>query len=87
MTKDQFNDKVNHLFISKREFNRLLKKLIKKGAITERDIENMPDNYLPVYPIVAAIYESATLWYVNGSSYKETRSRARKKCNEYKSYL
>ena len=64
-----------------------LQKLFDKGVITDADIEKMEDNFLPTYPIAAAIYEKETQWYITGSSYESTRRKARRMCNLYKSVL
>lgn len=87
MTKEQFMQRIEHLFIEKEEFMKDLQKLLDRGAITDADIEKMENNFLPVYPIAAAIYEKATDWYLTGSSYESTRRKARKMCNFYKGEL
>lgn len=80
-------EKMEHLFISKEDYMKDLQKLFDKGVLTDKIIAKMEDNYLPVYPIAAAIYEEETAWYITGSSYDSTRRKARRDCNYYKSML
>lgn len=80
-------EKMEHLFISKEDYMKDLQKLFDKGLLTDEKIAQMEDNYLPIYPIAAAIYEKETAWYITGSSYDSTRRKARRDCNYYKSML
>ena len=78
---------MEHLFISKEDYMNDLQKLFDKGLLTDEKIAQMEDNYLPIYPIAAAIYEKETAWYITGSSHDSTRRKARRDCNYYKSIL
>lgn len=79
--------KMEQCFIEKEEFMRDLNKLFQYGAITDADIEKMEDNFLPIYPIAAAIYENESGWYLTGSCDESVRRKARRMCNYYKSVL
>jgi hypothetical protein len=87
MTKEQLIKRVEQLFIEKEEFMQDLQKLMENGAITDKDIEEMEDSFLPIYPIAAAIYERRTGWYLTGSCDDRIRRKTRRMCNFYKGSL
>ncbi len=87
MTKEHFMERIEHCFIQKDEYMRNIQKLFDKGVITDKDIEEMDDNFIPIYPIAAAIYKSETEWYLTGSCDDSVTASAKRKCNYYKSML
>ena len=86
MDKKDFIKMVESQFITKEEYMKDFQKLLDNGIITDSDIEKMPSNFLPIYPIAAAIYERETAWFINGGS-PETARAARRKTNYYKRFL
>lgn len=74
-------------FVDKETFMRDLEKLFDKGVLDENKISKMEDNFLPIYPIAAAIYERETQWFITGSSDDKIRRKARRDCNFYKSFI
>lgn len=87
MDKKGFYKKIHDCIMSEQEVLYDLQKLIDKGAISDEEIEKMPDNYLPIYAIMAAIYEKQVGWFTTGSTDPETNRATRRKCNFYKGLL
>lgn len=87
MDKKRFYDKIHDCIISEQEVLNDLQKLVDKGALSDEEIEKMPDNYLPIYAIMAAIYEKHVDWFTSGSTEPKTNRATRRKCNFYKGLL
>ena len=78
MTKKEFKKMAMRLFIEKKKYEELLNKAMESGVI---DFDNLPDNYLAVYPVAAAIYRETTRWYLEGSSNPRTKSQQKRESN------
>jgi hypothetical protein len=81
MTKKEFKKRAMHLFIEKKKYEELLNKAMESGII---DFEHLPDNYLAVYPVAAAIYKETTRWFLEGcNDPKVRRQQKRESSNIY----
>lgn len=78
MTKEEFREKAMSLFIEKEEYEKLLNKAMESGVI---DFNNLPDNFLAVYPVAAAIYREKTRWYLEGSNDTKVKRQQKKEAN------
>lgn len=63
------------------DFEENLDRILNSGLV---DFEKSAPNYLPAYPIVAAILERCVDSCLFGSSYDETRRKAKRLKNRYK---
>lgn len=87
MDKKRFYNMIHDCIISEQEVLNDLQKLVDKGALSDEEIEKMPDNYLPIYAIMAAIYEKDVSQFTSGSTDPKTNRATRRKCNFYKGLL
>ncbi len=87
MDKKRFYNMIHDCIISEQEVLNDLQKLVDKGALSDEEIEKMPDNYLPIYAIMAAIYEKNVSQFTSGSANPKTNRATRRKCNFYKGLL
>lgn len=79
MTREEFLDKMDRLFITKEQYMADLQKLLDAGAINYEKME--PGSFLGPYPVARAIYQEETLWYITGSAYENTRRAASREAN------
>lgn len=84
MTKERFLQLAEDCFISKEDYMKSVNRLLESGAV---DLENLPDDYRAVYPVVTAIYERETQWFINGSSDDKWKRKARRDANNYKWFI
>ena len=87
MDKKSFYNRIHDCIISEQDVLNDLQKLVDKGALSDEEIEKMPDNYLPIYAVMAAIYEKHVGWFTSGSTEPKTNRATRRKCNFYKGLL
>lgn len=87
MDKKSFYNRIHDRIISEQDVLNDLQKLVDKGAISDEEIEKMPDNYLPIFAILGAIYGKHVDWFTSGSTEPKTNRATRRKCNFYKGLL
>lgn len=75
MDREEFKKRAMRLFVERKEYEELLDKAMNSGVI---DFENLPENYLAVYPVAAAIYKETTEWYLDGSHDRATVKQQRR---------
>lgn len=81
MTREQFIEKCERLFVEKGKFLEMVNKALDSGAV---NYENAEDNYAEVYPVVTAVYERLIGWYITGYS---NPAPARRKANNIKKFI
>lgn len=87
ITYEDYSQDLDDIYPTEESAKRHAQKLIDKGALSDEEIEKMPDNYLPIYAIMAAIYEKHVGWFTSGSVEPKTNRATRRKCNFYKGLL
>lgn len=85
MTKERFLELCEVCFLSKEDYLKDINKLLNSGCI---GLDSFTDaTFLDIYPVVAAVYERHTKWFIEGSLNKEWKRKARKTANNYKCYI
>ena len=84
ITKEDFIDRAMECCPTEKKWREYIDKALEKGLI---DLEDAPDNFMAVYPLVGAMLEMWAGWAINGSSYEATRRQMRRKANFIKRHL
>lgn len=65
-------------------FDRCIDEILQSGCI---DLNNCPQNYIPAYWVMGALFERAANQCLNGSVYDRERRKARKEANNIKCFI
>ncbi len=86
MDKQVFMNRLEMCFVSKEDFMKDLQILLDRKIITDKDIEKMEDNFLPIYAVAAAIYDYEIGWFLHGGS-DDSNRKTRRMMRYYRRYL
>lgn len=85
MTREKFIQLAKNCLITEAELMNYINKVL--DCYKQINLDEVPDDYRAVYPLIAAIFEVNASYIVNGSSDEKTRREMRRKTNKLKSSI
>nr|DAG73771.1 MAG TPA: hypothetical protein [Bacteriophage sp.] len=87
MTREEFVKKCNDVVRNYRnveEFNKCINQTLDSGCI---DLDKVPQNYIPAFWVVGALFQRSANQCVNGSVCEETRRRDRREAKNIAKFI
>ena len=87
MTREEFIEKCNHVVRNYRnveEFNKCINQILDSGCI---DLEKCPNNYIPIYWGMGALFKRAMSQCLDGSVDKKTKRIAHKEAKNIACFI
>lgn len=87
MTKEEFTKRCQHVlepFEDKEKFDRCISEILQSGYI---DLEKCPQNYIPVYWVMGALFSRAARECLDGSLDYRTRREAHREAKKIAPFI